>query len=238
MTLALPRSDFEALLRREGAARYHDQHPFHLRMQAGRLNPAELRAWVLNRYYYQTRIPLKDALIVSKSEDPAFRRIWLRRIQEHDGARPAEGGLEQWQRLGEAVGIERSELTSFASVLPGVRRVCDAYVELVRDGSLLEAVAASLTELFAPDLMQRRILAWQRHYPWIGGKGLAYFETRVSRANEDASFALDYVLEHARTRREQELCFSALVGKTEILWGLLDAIEEATRGPTEAECLH
>jgi pyrroloquinoline-quinone synthase len=31
---------------------------------------------VLNRFYYQTRIPIKDAIIVSKSDDPAFRRAW------------------------------------------------------------------------------------------------------------------------------------------------------------------
>jgi pyrroloquinoline-quinone synthase len=205
-------------------------------MQAGRLTRDELRVWVLNRYYYQTRIPMKDALIVSKAEDAAFRRMWLRRIRDQDGERAGEGGLEQWQRLAELVGIERGELNSFRSVLPGARRVCDAYVELVRERTLVEAVAASLTELFAPDLMQRRILAWQRHYPWIEKKALAYFETRVSRAGHDAEQALAYVLDHARSRAQQECCFEALVRKTEILWGLLDAIQEATRRPAEAPC--
>ena len=236
MSSALTRVEFEALLRREGAARYHDRHPFHLSMQAGRLSRAELRAWILNRYYYQTRIPIKDALIVSKAEDAAFRRMWVRRIREQDGERDGAGGLEQWQRLGEVVGIERSELTSLASVLPAVRRVCDAYVELVRERSLLEGVAASLTELFAPGLMQRRILAWQRYYTWIDRAALAYFETRVSQASHDAEQALEYVLDHARTPMQQECCLDALVRKTEILWGLLDAIEQATNGAVEAAC--
>jgi pyrroloquinoline-quinone synthase len=101
----LDRDAFVARLRREGEARYHDRHPFHARMHEGQLSPAELRAWVENRYYYQTRIPKKDALILSKSDDPAFRRSWLRRIVDHDGERPGEGGLAQWLRLAEGVGL-------------------------------------------------------------------------------------------------------------------------------------
>ena len=224
---ALAREAFEFRLRREGRLRYHDQHPFHARMHEGRLGKAELQAWVANRYYYQTRIPIKDALIVAKSEDPAFRRAWLRRIRDHDGDGEGEGGIALWQRLGTAVGLDREELISGRSVLPGVRFACDAYVEFARERSLLEAVASSLTECFAPSLMAQRIAAWEQHYPWVDRAGLAYFHTRVARASRDSDEALAFVLERARAAEQQDACVAALLLKTEILWHLLDCVQAA-----------
>ncbi len=221
--------DFIERMRREGGSRYHDRHPFHLRMHEGALGPHELRAWVRNRYYYQTRIPIKDALILSKSEDPAFRRLWKHRLDDHDGAQDGEGGLALWQKLGDAVGIDREELVSLRGVHPGTRFACDAYVELVRRAPLVEAVASSLTEFFAPDLMSRRIEAWERHYPWVSRDALAYFRSRVPRAREDSKEALAFVVEHARTPELQDRCVAALVAKTEILWHLLDCVELSCR---------
>src|ERR1700704_297270 len=153
----LPEAAFLARLRDEGARRYHDEHPFHRRMHEGTLARADLQRWVANRYYYQTRIPIKDALILSKSDDSGFRRMWIQRIHDHDGTDREEGGLVRWQRLGDAVGLDRAELIACKNVLPGVRFACDAYVHFVRDASLVEAVASSLTEFFAPDLMVKRI---------------------------------------------------------------------------------
>ena len=214
-------------LRAEGASRYHDEHPFHRRMHAGTLTPAELRAWVVNRYYYQTRIPVKDALILAKSEDPGFRRMWIHRLHDHDGWGDDEGGLSRWWRLGEAVGVAREEMRSCRAVLPAVRAAGDAYVSFVRDASLLEAVASSLTECFAPDLMSRRIAAWEQHYPWVDRAGLDYFRSRVPRARKDSEEAVAFVLEHARTPELEDRCVAALVRKTEILWQLLDGVQAA-----------
>jgi pyrroloquinoline-quinone synthase len=214
--------EFIEWLRREGRARYHHQHPYHLRMHTGELTKQQLQQWVVNRYYYQTRIPIKDALIVSKSEDPAFRRMWLHRIQDHDGAAPGEGGLELWLRLAEGVGLDREEVQSCRSVLSGVRFACDAYVTLVRERSLLEAVASSLTEFFAPDLMSDRIAAWERHYPWIDAASLAYFRGRVGAARRDSLEAIEFVVSQATSFELQQRCVDALVRKTEILWHLLD----------------
>lgn len=220
----LSREAFIARLREEGARRYHDHHPVHVAMHAGLLSREQLQAWVRNRYYYQTRIPIKDALILSKSEDPAFRRAWIRRITDHDGASDGEGGLELWLRLAEGVGLTRAEVQSFAGVLPGVRFACDAYVELVRQRSLVEAVASSLTEFFAPDLMSRRIAAWEEHYRWVDPGALAYFRSRVPRARRDSEEAIEFVVGSARTRELQEACIRALIAKTEVLWHLLDCV--------------
>jgi pyrroloquinoline-quinone synthase len=232
---ALPREAFVEWLRREGALRYHDQHPFHELMHTGRLDRAQLQAWVANRYYYQTRVPIKDALIVSKSEDPAFRRMWMRRIVDHDGVGDGEGGLALWQRLGAAVGLEREALVSCRAVLPGVRFACDAYVELVRARPLVEAVASSLTECFAPNLMARRLAAWEQHYPWVDGPALDYFRGRIPRANRDSEEALAFVLDHARTYGEQAACVAALIRKTEILWHLLDCVHASAGRARHAE---
>ena len=229
--------EFVARLRAEGVRRYHDQHAFHQLMHAGKLTRAQLQAWVLNRYYYQTRIPIKDALIVAKSEDPAFRRLWIHRIHDHDGDGPDSGGLALWLRLAEAVGLDREEVASCRSVLPGVRFACDSYVSLVRESPLVVAVASSLTEMFAPDIMSKRIAAWQEHYPWVGAEALGYFKVRVTRARMDGEEGLAYVVANATSRALQDACVAALVRKTEILWHLLDCVHAATvlgmsTGPT------
>jgi len=223
----LPREEFTAWLRREGETRYHDRHRYHVLMHEGKLSRAQLQQWVLNRYYYQTRIPIKDALIVSKSEDPAFRRMWIRRILDHDGEAEGDGGLALWLRLAEGVGLDREEVASCRSVLPGVRFACDAYVDLVRSRSLLEAVASSLTEFFAPDIMTKRVLAWEKHYPWVSPEMLAYFRGRVTRARRDSEEAIDFVVRHATSFEQQERCVAALIRKTEILWQLLDSVYAA-----------
>jgi pyrroloquinoline-quinone synthase len=218
---------FVAWLRREGEARYHDRHPFHLRMHQGELTREELQSWVLNRYYYQSRVPIKDAVILSKSEDPVFRRMWIQRIHDHDGERAGEGGLALWLRLAEGVGLEIAEVAGFGKVLPGVRFACDAYVQLVQRVSLVEAVASSLTESFAPDLMSRRIEAWEKHYPWVRADVLEYFRTRVTRARRDSEQAIDFVCRNATSYDLQERCVAALVRKTEILWHILDCLQAA-----------
>jgi pyrroloquinoline-quinone synthase len=232
-----PRSREELVdwFRREGESRYHDGHRYHVLMHEGKLTRLQLQQWVLNRYYYQTRVPIKDAIILSKSEDPAFRRMWIHRIRDHDGDAPGEGGLELWLRLAEGVGLDREEVASCHSVLPGVRFACDGYVELVRERSLVEAVASSLTEFFAPDLMSKRVLAWEKHYPWVSKDMLEYFRSRVPRARRDADEAIDFVARHATTYDLQARCVAALIRKTEILWHLLDSVYaayvEPGRGP-------
>jgi len=219
--------ELAAWLRREGEQRYHDQHPFHVLMHEGKLGKGQLQQWVLNRYYYQSRVPIKDAIILSKSEDPAFRRRWIQRIRDQDGDRDGEGGLESWLRLAEGVGLDREEVASFSKVLPGVRFACDSYVRLVERVSLVEAVASSLTESFAPDLMSRRIAAWEHHYPWVRPDVLEYFRTRVTRARRDGGEAMEFVCRNATTYQMQERCVAALVAKTEILWHILDCLQNA-----------
>jgi pyrroloquinoline-quinone synthase len=196
-------------------------------MHAGELGKADLQRWTLNRYYYQTRIPIKDAVILSKSEDPAFRRAWIRRIHDHDGDDPSTGGLALWLRLAEAVGLDRDEVASCRRVLPGVRFACDSYVALCRESPLVVAVASSLTEMFAPDLMSARIAAWEKFYPWVGAEALAYFRSRVPRARRDGDEALAFVVANATSRQLQEACVGALVRKTEILWHLADCVQAA-----------
>jgi len=205
--------------------RYHDQHPFNLRMHAGALTPDELRRWVRNRYYYQTRIPIKDGVILAKSEDREFRRSWIRRIADHDGDAQREGGLELWLKLADAVGLDRREVASLRNVLPGVRRACDAYVELVTSSDLLASVAASLTEARAGTLLGLRAAAFEKHYGWIAPAGLAYFRSRTTQAPRDAAEGMAFVLAHARTPADAERCAAALARKCEILWALLDAVE-------------
>lgn len=215
-------TEFRSRLEQIGAKCYHHRHPFHMLMHEGRLTRGQLQAWALNRYYYQSRVPIKDAIIVSRSDDVVFRRAWRKRILDHDGDQGA-GGLECWLQLAEATGLSRGLVRSCAEVLPIVRYAVDAYVALVQRSTLLEAVASSLTELFASRLIAIRVDALRKHYPWLQD-ALGYFEARLTQAPEDARFAFDWVYEHARTRDEQELAAQALTRKCELLWAQLDAL--------------
>ncbi|MFF2324995.1 MULTISPECIES: pyrroloquinoline-quinone synthase PqqC [unclassified Streptomyces] len=227
-----PPEAFEAELRELARSRYHDRHPFNTRMHEGRLSPAELRTWVANRFHYQRSIPVKDALILAKLPEPALRRSWLRRIQDHDGPVDGEGGIERWLRLGEAVGLDRAGLESGESVLPGVRLAVDGYVNFCRLSPALEAVASSLTELCAPDIMMTRLATFPHHYPWIEDSGLAYFRSRVPQGRRDGTEALAWVVDWADTRTEQQRALAALAFKCDVLWSLLDAVEHGSRPGT------
>ncbi|MFJ3304050.1 pyrroloquinoline-quinone synthase PqqC [Streptomyces sp. NPDC086549] len=228
--LPWPTAEFTGRLRAVTAERYHDRHPFNLRMHRGELAPGELRRWIANRFHYQRHIPVKDAFILAKLDRPALRRSWLRRIRDHDGTTDGEGGIERWLRLGEAAGLTRDELWDASRVLPGVRQAVERYVAFCRLRPVLEAVAASLTELSAPGLMRTRIAAFEHHYPWIDPAGLAYFRTRVDQGARDGEEALALVLSWARTREQQERAVAALAFKCEVLWALLDSVDEGDSG--------
>jgi pyrroloquinoline-quinone synthase len=228
---ALCRAAFEARLRAIGAERYHDKHPFHHRLHSGGCTPDQVRAWVINRFYYQSRIPMKDAAFMSRVEDPELRRAWVSRILDHDGyaggGAPREGGIARWLRLAEAVGLDPAYVASCDGVLAATRFAVDAYVRFVREKTLLEAIAASLTELFAPKVHAERIEGLLRHYAFANDTSLAYFRKRLEEAPKDVAFGLAWVLDHADTAEKQDAAVAALVFKTDVLWSQLDALEHA-----------
>jgi len=138
-------------------------------------------------------------------------------------------------RLGEAVGLTRDELWDERHVVPGVRFAVDAYVNFARTRPWVEAVASSLTELFAPDLMAERLAAFERLYTWIDPSGLAYFRARLTQAPRDSEHALEVVMEHCRTPEQQAKAVAALSFKNDVLWSMLDAIDRAYSGTPEQE---
>ncbi len=217
-------TDLVARLRAVGDAHYHDKHPFHQRLVAGTLTPDQVRSWVANRYYYQKVIPIKDAAILSNLPSRELRRVWIRRIIDHDGTLDGGGGgTESWLALAHAVGLDEAGVVSEHAVAPGTRFAADAYVEFARTRPWLDAVASSLTELFGPPVMERRLSAIVANYPWIDRAGLAYFDKRIKIAPEDAGQALSWVVEYARTPEEQDRCVAALRFKCDVLWAILDA---------------
>jgi coenzyme PQQ biosynthesis protein C len=226
----LTRDELLARLLAVGHERYHHKHPFHLLMHEGQLTRGQLQAWALNRYYYQSMIPVKDAIILSRTGDAEFRRNWRKRILDHDGTDGQPGGIEKWIRLAEATGLPEERVTGCAEILPGVRYAVDAYLQLVRQRSHLEAVASSLTEMFSRDLISLRIDAMRLHYPWLES-GLAYFTARLTQAPEDAEFAFEWVVQHAKSRDQQELAIAALSDKCDLLWAQLDALYYAYVSP-------
>jgi pyrroloquinoline-quinone synthase len=217
---------FVAALRAQ-SRRYHDQHPFSRRMNEGSLSRGQIQGWVANRFYYQETIPRKDAAILANCPEREIRRRWVRRILDQDGTADGEGGIEAWLRLGEAVGLPREEMADERHVVPGVRFAVDAYLTFARTRPWVEAVASSLTELFAPDLMAERLAAFERHYSWIDPQGLVYFRARLTQAPRDSEHALEVVTEHCRTPDQQAAAVAALSFKCDVLWSVLDAIDRA-----------
>lgn len=217
-------AELEAALRATGETRYHHLHKFHHLLHSGGLTRPQVQAWALNRYYYQSQIPRKDAVIVSRLPDAPSRRIWRQRLADHDGADGDEGGIARWLRLATGVGLDEDYVRSAAGILPGTRFAVDAYVNFVRDRSLLEAVASSLTELFSPGIIATRVSGMLANYDFVSPETLSYFNNRLAQAPRDADYALDYVKTHAKTPAEQQSVLAALRFKCDVLWAQLDAL--------------
>ena len=224
LTKLLAPDELEAALRQIGAVRYHNLHPFHKRLHGGKLTRGQVQAWALNRYYYQSRIPAKDASLVARLPTAELRREWRRRLIDHDGDGVNPGGVERWLKLAEGVGLDRDYVASTDGLLPATRFAVDAYVHFVRDRSILEAVASSLTELFSPNIIAERVSGMLAGYDWITSETLAYFTPRLTQAPQDSTFALNYVKAHARTVEEQQQVLEALIFKCGVLWSQLDAL--------------
>jgi pyrroloquinoline-quinone synthase len=227
VTEPLSPDGLEAALRAIGTERYHNLHPFHRMLHGGLLNRAQVQAWALNRYYYQSRIPLKDAAFLSRAEDPALRRMWRQRLVDHDGTAEGAGGIARWLHLTDSLGLNRDNVMACRGILAATRFAVDAYVRYVRDRSLLEAVASSLTELFSPAIISERVEGMLRHYDFVDRQSLAYFSHRLEEAPRDSDFALDYVRREARTLEQQEAVLDSLRFKCDVLWAQLDALHHA-----------
>lgn len=222
-TLLSP-EELEAALRKIGAERYHNKHRFHARQYGGKCTYDEIQAWALNRYYYQSMIPIKDAIVLTRLSDAEDRRQWRKRIEDHDGLQPGDGGIERWLKLTDSLGFPRDYVESTAGILPATRFAVDAYVAFVRDRSPVEAVASSLTELFSPNIIGERMSGMLANYDYVSKDTLAYFSYRPTQAKRDADWALEFVKSHAKTVEQQQAVIKALEFKCNVLWAQLDAL--------------
>lgn len=220
-------TELEAELRAIGEQRYHNKHAFHLKMNSGLLSKDQLRAWALNRYYYQSMIPVKDSVILSRFENASLRRAWRQRIIDHDGDADDNGGIARWIALTDGLGLDREYVTSGKGILPATRFAVDAYVNFARTKTVLEAVASSLTEMFSPATIGERVRSMLANYDYLSPTVLAYFDKRLTQAPRDADFALDFVQREATTANQQQAALAALSFKCDVLWAQLDALEHA-----------
>lgn len=221
----------EAALHEIGERRYHRLHPFHALLHGGKCSKGQVQAWALNRYYYQAMIPIKDASLIARCEDSAVRREWRSRLVDHDGEREGDGGIARWLKLTDGLGFDRDYVTSLRGLLPGTRFAVEAYVRFVREKTLLEAVASSLTEMFSPGIISERMAGMLANYPFVTRETLSYFDKRPPQAQRDADFALNYVKLHAKTPEQQQAVLAALEFKCGVLWSMLDALSYAYVSP-------
>jgi coenzyme PQQ biosynthesis protein C len=227
MTTLLSPDELEAALRAIGDARYHNKHPFHKMMNAGQLSKVQLQAWSLNRYYYQSMIPVKDSVILSRMENADMRRVWRQRIIDHDGDSDDQGGIARWMALTDGLGLEREYVTTGKGILPATRFAVDAYVNFVRVKPMLEAIASSLTEMFSPSTIGERVRGMLANYDFLSPQVLSYFDKRLTQAPRDSDYALDYVKRHATSVEQQQAVMAALSFKCDVLWAQLDALNHA-----------
>src|SRR5215510_9155285 len=227
MNAPMTAAELEAAIRQVGAERYHNKHPFHHLLHGGKLNKGQVQAWALNRYCYQAAVPRKDAALMSRVFDRELRRGWVHRLLDHDGYGGEEGGIERWLVLTDALGLERTYVTSMQGALPATRFATEAYVRFVLQEPIVEAVASSLTELFAPQIHQERIAGMLENYDFIGERAMQYFRRRLDQADRDSDFALDYVRRHATTPQTQTAAVEAVRFKCNVLWAQLDALHHA-----------
>ncbi|GGP25041.1 pyrroloquinoline-quinone synthase PqqC [Silvimonas amylolytica] len=231
LTEVLSPQELEQALRKIGAERYHNRHPFHHLLHSGALSLGQVQAWALNRYCYQAAIPRKDAALISRTTDRNLRREWVHRILDHDGWNGEEGGIDRWLVLTESLGLKSDYVISQRGALPATVFAVEAYVDFVARHPPVITVASCLTELFAPDIHRERISGMLENYPFINESVLVYFRRRLGQAPRDAEFALDYVKHHARTLAEQQGVLNALVFKCNVLWAQLDALYAAYVSP-------
>lgn len=220
-------AELEDAIRAIGAELYHDRHPFHHLLHGGQLSKGQVQAWALNRYCYQAAVPRKDAALVSRLTDRSLRREWTRRILDHDGIDNEEGGIERWMVLTDGLGLDRTLVTSTSAALPATRFAVEAYVHFVRDRSIVEAIASSLTELFAPKIHRERISGMLEGYDFIDDSVMRYFRRRLDQAPRDATFALEYVKREAKSPETQSAVLEAVRFKCSVLWTMLDALHYA-----------
>lgn len=223
--------ELEGALRDIGARRYHRLHPFHGLLHGGKCTKGQVQAWALNRYYYQAMIPIKDASLIARCEDSAVRREWRSRLVDHDGEHEGDGGIARWLKLTDGLGLDREYVMSLRGLLPGTRYAVEAYVRFVREKSLLEAIASSLTEMFSPGIISERMAGMLANYDFITRETLSYFDKRPPQAQRDADFALNYVKQNARTPEKQQAVLAALEFKCDVLWAMLDALYHAYVAP-------
>lgn len=227
MTELLSPQGLEDRLRDIGAKRYHNLHPFHGLLHGGKLDKGQVQAWALNRYCYQAGIPRKDAALMSRLTDRELRREWLHRILDHDGFGDDPGGIERWLVLTDGLGLDRDYVMSMEGTLPATRMAVESYVRFVAERPTLEAIASSLTELFAPTIHRERISGMLENYSFISDDVMAYFRRRLTQAPRDVAFALGYVKREATTPERQEAVLDALRFKCNVLWTQLDALHSA-----------
>lgn len=232
MNLLSP-AELEAALRDIGAKRYHRLHPFHALLHGGKCTKGQVQAWALNRYYYQAMIPIKDASLIARCEDPAVRREWRARLVDHDGEREGDGGIARWLKLTDGLGLDRDFVTSLRGLLPGTRFAVEAYVHFVHEKTLLEAIASSLTEMFSPAIISERMAGMLANYDFVTRETLSYFDKRPPQAQRDTAFALDYIKRNAETPEQQLAVLAALEFKCGVLWAMLDALYHAYVTPKQ-----
>ena len=188
-------------------------------LNTGKASRKQVQQWVLNRYYYQSRIPMKDAAILSKCPELIVRREWVKRIHDHDGS-----GLDAWLTLADAVGLDKDEVASCENVLPGFRFAVDAYVQYAKDADWKDGVCSSLTELYAPEIHKQRLKNWTVFYPWIEESGYEYFQKRLKEANRDVNWTLEFLEDQCTTVEDVDRIADIVKFKQDVLWSMMDSL--------------
>ena len=204
MTRLMTPDELEAALRKVGAERYHNLHPFHHLLHGGKLNKGQVQAWALNRYCYQSAIPRKDAALMSRCDDRDLRREWIHRITDHDGTGEDPGGIERWLVLTDGLGLDRDYVVSKRGALPATKFAVEAYVHFTRDKHL-GAVLGHKERVGVVDGVARKAAHTQHHGLGAGVVAADHRDVALAKAihlggaDHGVALATPHVVKNART---------------------------------------
>lgn len=219
---ARAKSSFVWSLIEEGQKRFPEQHPFLKLFYDGKLTLDQLRSWAVNRYYFHSHIPEKEAAIAANCP-PDVRQLWIEKLIEEAGEKGKPSHPDLWLKFCKDLGLAKEQVMK-AEVLPAVKMAVDGYLNLARYRPWRVGVAASLTEHLVPKRMEKMIDAFKKHYPFVTDDGLTFFKEHMVADVEHGQLTIDLMEKYTQTQEDQAQAREGYFYKIDMHRVILDAV--------------
>ncbi|HEY4673790.1 MAG TPA: iron-containing redox enzyme family protein [Nitrososphaerales archaeon] len=206
----------------EGRKRFPEQHPFMELLYDGKLTLDQLKGWAINRYYFHSHIPEKEAAIAANCP-PDVRQLWMEKLIEEAGEKGKPSHPDLWLRFCKDLGLSKEQVMK-AEVLPAVRMAVDGYLNIARYRPWMVGVAGSLTEHLVPKRMEKMIEAFKKHYPFVTEEGMTFFKEHMVADVEHGELTIDIVEKYSHAPEAQTQIREGYFYKIDMHRVILDAV--------------